>query len=592
MKDLKLSLIVQALDRATAPLRSIGAGLKGLEERTEHLGRSFKRLELAGFLGGGLVIGAAAEAGRGLYELTNKVAELGEGFLHASIKSGATVEQMQRLGFAAKQLGVDQDGLSQVFFRFQTHLANGLKGQKDTVASLRLLGISMQEAKRLSKDPHEAFLRLVDGFTAIKNPTVRAKLAMDLFSRSGYQIMPMLTAGRAAIKGFEDQLDAAHGVMSNEAAEAAEKLIQKLRNLSVTLQGLQMQIGVALLPVMSRFVDKVTDVIVHLKPAVIARFTDSLGKLIEQLPALINLTSQLLDFVAMAAPRFLAWSDKVGGVKNVLIALGALMAGEFVVNALTAVVALGKFIALLRIMKGLEIAGSVLSAAVAILKIVPALALATDAMFAFDVALNANPIGLIALAIGIVVAAVGTLAFGVYELIKHWSGVTAFFGVLWGSVTKLFAQAAKAISISTALPLAILRQSWAGVTAWFTNLLAGVERAFAGAWKRISAGTPDWVANLLKAGAIGLSVAVNPAAAATPARTPAPHVAAPAPTPVGPSRPLSKPPGASTAAPAPSAHGRVDVNVRLDQDGRVKDAKVRASGAGVSASASRGVLPG
>jgi hypothetical protein len=600
MKDLKLSLIVQALDRATAPLRAIGGGLKGLEERVEHLGHSFKGLELASFLGGGLVIGAAAEAGKSLYELTDRVAEMGEGFLHAGIKSGATVEQMQRLSFAAKQLGVDQDGLSQVFFRFQTHLANGIKGQKETVQALKLLGISMQDAKRLSADPHEAFLRLVQGFTAIQNPTLRAKLAMDLFSRSGYQILPMLTAGREEIEKFEKQLDSAHAVMTTEDAKAAEEFIQKKNLMGLVLQGLQMRIGVGLLPVMSRLVDKISDLAAKLQPSVVARFADSMGKLVDQLPALISLFSQLMDFVGWVVPRFMALSDQVGGLRTVLIALGAIMGVEFVANVITAVAAIGKFVALLRIMKGLEIARAFVSGAAAIIRIVPALAMATDAMFAFDVAMNANPIGLIVLIVGAVVA----LGFAAYELISHWSGVSAFFKGLWAGVTKVCAGALSVISASVVMPVALLMQAWGGLTAWFTNLLAAVEQAFADAWKRITIAVPDWLSKLLKAGGLALTVAGTPAAAAphapapAPAHAPAPkpgasapaHPATPRPSAAPPPKPMAKPPGAAAQAGAPT-QGRVDVHVRLDQDGKVKDTKVKASGAGVEASASRGVLP-
>jgi hypothetical protein len=604
MKDLKLSLIVQALDRATAPLRAIGGGLKGLEERAEHLGHSFKGLELASFLGGGLVIGAAAEAGKSLYELTDRVAETGEALLHSAIKSGATVEQMQRLSFAAKQLGVDQDGLSQVFFRFQTHLANGLQGQKETVQALKLLGISMRDAKRLSADPHEAFLRLVDGFSAIQNPTLRAKMAMDLFSRSGYQILPMLTAGREEIEKFENQLDAAHAVMTTEDAKASEEFIQKKNRMALVLQGLQMRIGVGLLPVMSRLVDKLSDVVGKLQPSVVTRFADSMGKLVDQLPALINLFSQLLDFVGWIVPRFMALSDQVGGLKTVLIILGGIMGVEFVANVITAVTAIGKFVALLRIMKGLEIAGAIISATGAIFRFAPALALATDAMFALDVAMDANPIGVIALAIGLVVAAVGALAFGVYELIKHWGQIGPFFAGLWAGVTKGVGVALTAISASVVLPVALVMKAWGGLTAWFANLMAGVEKAFADAWKRITIGVPAWLSGLLKAGGLALTVAGSPAAAAphapppAPAHAPAPkpgasapaHPATPRPSAAPPPKPMAKPPGAPAQAGAPT-QGRVDVHVRLDQDGKVKDTKVKASGAGVEASASRGVLP-
>lgn len=57
--------------------------------------------------------------------------------------------------------------------------------------------------------------------------------------------------------------------------------------------------------------------------------------------------------------------------------------------------------------------------------------IATAAMWAFNVALDANPIGLV---IGLIAA----LALAAYELIRHWRTVTSFFKHLWSDIGHIF----------------------------------------------------------------------------------------------------------------------------------------------------------
>jgi hypothetical protein len=585
MKDLKLSLIIQALDRATAPLRNVANGLKGLEARAGAVRAAFHKLSFTSMLGSGLAIGAVASAGGALFALTNRVAEMGEGFLHAGIKAGTTAENMQRLGFAAKQLGVDQDGLSAVFFRFQTHLQNGINGQKETVKALNALGISAADAGRLAKDPHEAFLRLVDGFSAIKDPTLRAKLALDLFSRSGYQILPMLTAGRAKIAEFEAQLDAAHAVMSTADAEASEKFIQNKNRMGLALDGLQMRIGVGLIPVMSQLVDKLTAVIVKLQPAVVKKFTEAMGKLVDQLPALINLFSQLLDIVAWLVPKLLNATEKVGGLKVALAILGGFMALEFVANVVTAAGAIGGLVKVMGLLRVATIVQGFIGFAGALIGLIPAVGGLTGAMTLLDVAMDANPVGLIVLGIAALIAACVALGFAVYAVIKNWAPITAFFGKIvdgikaaWGRLPGWFRSILTIVGLAFAPPIAaaigfakavdFVKAHWSGLTRWFQDLMDAVARAFSTGWAKIWNGMPAWAKTLTKVGAVGLTFAAAPALA------PAAVAAAM---------------GAPRAAAAAAPHGKLDITLH-NPDGKAAVKSVKATG--IDATISRGGFPG
>jgi hypothetical protein len=400
------------------------------------------------------------------------------------------------------------------------------------VKALHLLHISVKDAKKLSADPAEAFKRLVDGFTRIKNPTTRAALAMALFSRSGYQMMPVLTAGRARIEAFERQLDEMHGVLGKDDVEAAEIFIQKKRGMMAALDALTHRIGNALIPAMTTMIGKLQDWVVHLKPAAIAHFTAALQGMITRLPQLLPKFERMAELAFRVADRLLTLASNANVVKGAIAVLAVFLGAQFVV----------------------AIAG----AATALLTIIPIIW-----TFAAGVIAATWPI----LAI---IAVVALLAGGVYLLITHWSAVTGFFKGLWTKVGQIFAAAFKWIRDST--PIGWLYQRWGGIVDFFKGLFAKVENVFSDAWKRIADLTPGWMKTILKLGAIGGAMAFSPAMAM--------EMAAAQAAPVAPAH-----------AAAPHGRQRVDVHMHVTSDGRTQVKNVSA-GPGATATVHRGTIPG
>ena len=86
----------------------------------------------------------------------------------------------------------------------------------------------------------------------------------------------------------------------------------------------------------------------------------------------------------------------------------------------------------------------------------------TAAQWALNVAMNANPIGLI-------VAGLALLGGAAYMIVKHWEPISAFFSDLWGGITSLTGQAVdwliNKLNFLNA-PMAMLGSAWESVTGW------------------------------------------------------------------------------------------------------------------------------
>jgi len=153
------------------------------------------------------------------------------------------------------------------------------------------------------------------------------------------------------------------------------------------------------------------------------------------------------DFALEAAGAFNAWAAEhpklaqgiglvVGGIAALLVAFGGI--------ALAVSAVLMPFATL---QLGLTLAGPIFAA------LTGGLMAAVGAVWAFTVALLANPITWIVLA----VVALGAV---VYLLIRHWDQVTAFFTGLWQRVSQIFADAV------------------AGVMTWLNGFWPGVRDLF------------------------------------------------------------------------------------------------------------------
>ncbi|MGI8839768.1 MAG: hypothetical protein ACR2F8_03120 [Caulobacteraceae bacterium] len=553
MKDLKLSLVVQAIDKATSPLRKIGGVIGGLQGRVTRFNNVFKKIGVGEVLGGAALIGGATLAAKSILDLTNKTADLGEGFLHAAQKAGTTVEVIQRLGFAAKQLGVDPDDLSRGIFMMQRQMVDAMTGKKEPRRAFGALHISMPEVKALSRDPEKAILRVAEAFTKIRNPAVRAKLAMDLFSRAGIRMLPMLLAGGDELKRLEAQIIEAHGVLTQKDAESAERYIQAKNRMGIAVRGLEMQVGSRLIPTLTNVIDKVTAWIEHMSPGALQKFTDAVNNLVQKLPDLMPKLERVLTLASNFADKILDLASNTNFMKGVLIALAAFIGAQFLVvmvEAGAAIVTLGGFLA------GL---------------VAPALA-ASVALFGIEIPILA------------IVVAVGLIAGAVYLVITHWKQIAAFFKGLWDKVGQIFGGALKWIEANT--PIGWLYDRWNGIVPFFAGLWGKIEDILSGAWKRIAAATPDWLKTILKVGAMA-GFAANPAMAMAAATSFMPHGARPAAPVAGPARAIHRP-----AAGAAGAAGKVDVNIRVDQDGRARVKSARSSNPDIFARVMSGVFPG
>ena len=201
MKFNELSGVLSALP---GPIGNVAGRLSGLASAGEGLGKVFGGG--AGLSGGlanigasvagmvnpftvGLAAVAAFGAGAtavasGLLDLEDRVETLG----NTADKLGVSFEFIQTLEEAGNRSGVSIESVSSAFGKLQKTLAGADEESKAATAALAKLGISFTDLENLS--PEEQIRLVGEQLQGIEDPAKRTAAAMQIFGKSGADLLP------------------------------------------------------------------------------------------------------------------------------------------------------------------------------------------------------------------------------------------------------------------------------------------------------------------------------------------------------------------------------------------------------------------
>lgn len=313
-------------------------GMGEVNSKVEEAGGGFSKL-------GGLALGAgvaAAAAVTGVVAFgvhaVDSATEAGQAAYEMSEKFGLLPEVASKwlavagpLGLSGEQVGKGFQFLSKNAEAMALQLQVHGKLAAGTVQPYKDLGISVLDSAGHVKDANQLMLEAADRFKAMKDGPEKAALAMKLFGKSGTDLIPLLNQGSAGIQDLMKQATAAGTAMSGDAVTGAHNYFLEQQKLNQQTQGLTVQIGTFLMPIMM----KITDfILTGLIPAVRQGWSWFKEHLY---PALVQVYS---GFMQLIGPAITYIKDHFNDLKPVLEAIGivALVALGIVVLAIGLVV--------------------------------------------------------------------------------------------------------------------------------------------------------------------------------------------------------------------------------------------------------------
>ena len=298
----------------------VSDGLRKAEKRVSLFGEKVKEVGSAVAVAGAAVtaFGGAIVAAAGASVAA--FAKIAGDFSDLAAQTGLSVELMSELETALKDAGSSVEEFSKSAVKMQRAISEANSGSKSAAETFARLGLSAADLVNLSAD--EQFLRIAEAISQVKNPTDRLSLAMELFGKSAYKMLPVLAAGGAGIEAFREKARQMGFSLSGETADAADALGTQIEVLQDQFGRIAVAIGEALLPVAQAFVAVMQNIV---------------GRVIE----FIRENTGLVLGVTAAGAALLAVGTAVGVVGAAIVGLGAaISATATVMGALASVASL------------------------------------------------------------------------------------------------------------------------------------------------------------------------------------------------------------------------------------------------------------
>lgn len=396
-KETKLSIVIKTVDQATAKIQAINAKLDAATKPVRNLRSALGELReksglddlLHGFSGVGdaitgllskvaLIGGVAGFAVAGVYQIVKQFDDLGD----TADRVGVSVNFLASMRYAAEKAGAPVEALDVSLQTLQKNI-----GQLHANTG-RLLSFLEKAAPpaivaqfKAAKNTEQAFDLLVKAMERLKNPTERAALAQAAFGDSS--LAPVLAQGSAGL----DELRKRYAQLDPYAAKAAEsagKVDDSMIDLHAAIDGAKGALITGLGPALKILIDKLGKWLTEHQTD-IADFAKNVG---DNLPGAVT---SFVDAISGAFDTVSRFVDKIGGMKTVAIAAGAILAGP--------------------------LASSILS---------------------LGVTLTTTPVGKF-------VGALGLLATAATLIYENWDDISDFFQDIWDGITDAFESAWKKI---------------------------------------------------------------------------------------------------------------------------------------------------
>ena len=310
----------------TGDASKLTSALDGAEKKVTSFSDGLVSVGKVATIAGGVITGAFAA-------IILKTAEVDDQFDKMSIRTGVSVEALSALAYAADITGTSIDTVEIGLKGLTTSMddaSNGIGLGKEAFDELDISVVDFEGDLRPTIDVlKEAATKIAE----IDNPTKQAALAMDLFgSRAGPKLLPLLKQGEGGINDLMEKAKELNGVISTESATAGADFTDRMNDLKVSLAGVGRTIGDILIPAVTPFIEKATEIVGKITEW--AEENETLVTNLTKWGGILGVVLLVLGPIAVILPSLIAGVTLLSGAFLPFLITGAIIAGVIKLNSL------------------------------------------------------------------------------------------------------------------------------------------------------------------------------------------------------------------------------------------------------------------
>jgi hypothetical protein len=247
--SLTLSLILQ-----------YGGFEKGLDASARTADKRMKEIEarakkFGAFLGT-TIAAAGGAAAAGVVAVTKEAIDFADHLNDLKERLGISAEALSGWAYAAKQAGTDIDALAIGLRRLSANMADALDPKSQQAGLFKALGVEVKDASGNLRSLEDVLPEIAQKFKEMDNATTETALAMELFGKSGSDLLEFLNQGQDGLEELRQKARELGVEINDNTLQAADKFKDGLSDLKTIGLAAGLQLAEKLLPAMTSLVEE------------------------------------------------------------------------------------------------------------------------------------------------------------------------------------------------------------------------------------------------------------------------------------------------------------------------------------------------
>lgn len=258
-KDSLGELIVSITTNVTELNKGLKDAKANVEKTSGEIIKTTEKVSKGLLAMGAVITGAFALMVKSSVDYSDQIFEVSQ-------KTGIAVETLSKLKFVAEQTESSFEALATGFKFLNKNISEAVDGNKELQQAFLKVGITLQDdvtGEIITAD--KAFLKIADRFKSLNNDAQKTSLAMEIFGRSGSDLIPVLNLGSEGIQKLSDEAKRLGLVLSTDNAVAIDEFSDNMTAMKASLGGLWLQISTLIIPALNNFVTKIKDTIAQVR---------------------------------------------------------------------------------------------------------------------------------------------------------------------------------------------------------------------------------------------------------------------------------------------------------------------------------------
>lgn len=272
----------------------------------------------------GAAFGAAAGAAvAGMGVMSVSAINAAKEIQNLSSIAGATPEEFQKIAYAAEQVGISQEKMSDILKdvndRVGDFIATGGGPMKDFFERIApQVGVTAEQFRKLSGP--QALQLYVDSLEKANVNQQDFTFFMEAMASDSTALLPILRNGGKAAQEYGDRLVALGGVMSNETVAKLAGMKTALNEVMIVTRSMGTTLGAAFAPVIQSLAQAFVSLMTEGSGLrmVLDGIAAVVGKAASLFAAVVNIIGSVVSVVWNAITAFASWLNEMTGVGDAL----------------------------------------------------------------------------------------------------------------------------------------------------------------------------------------------------------------------------------------------------------------------------------